>query len=342
MTEGYVPERTQVPVIVPRAPYTTPIPLDGVLERQKYPPLFTAIILLLFAFLLFQLVISPIVIVVGLLAQGLPPDELMEALGTLVQERITLVLAANTVGQIFGLALPALLIARMHSSRWADFLRLRPTSAYAVGLAFVGLLALTPVVQFLGGVNETLPLPDFLKEFEQSQIDLIERVLLDGDAIWLTLLMLAVTPAICEELLFRGYVQRQSERSLGFVGGILLSGIIFGFYHLRLTQVLPLSTLGIYLAFLTWSTGSLYPAMIVHFANNAFAVALSSFVSSSPDFDPADLEQFEVPWYYIVFGIVMFIPIVVRLARLRPAPQTVSGTPDAPERPNFPPEDARI
>jgi uncharacterized protein len=336
MTEGYVPERTQAPILVSSGPYASSIPLDGVLERQKYSPLFTAIALLLLAFLLFQLVISPLVIVVGLLAQGLPPEEILEALGTIMEERITLVLAANTVGQIFGLALPALLVARMHSSKWADLLRLRPASAYALGLAFVGLMALTPLVQFLGGLNETLPLPDFLREFEQAQMDLIERVLLNGDAIWLTLLMLALTPAICEELLFRGYVQRQAERSLGIAGGILLSGIIFGLYHLRLTQVLPLATLGLYLAFLTWSTGSLYPAMLVHFANNAFAVVLSSYVSSNPEFDPADLEQFEVPWYYIVLGIAVFVPVVVRLARLSTAPKPVPDAVGAPDHYNPP------
>jgi len=334
MIEDYPSERTQVPYI-PGGPDRPPVPLDRVLERQKFAPLFTAIAVLFFAFLLFQVVISPIVIIVGLLAQGLAPDEMMEALGTLMEERINLVLVANTIGQIFGLALPTLLIARLHSSRWADFLHLRPTSAYAFGLAFVGLVALTPVVQFLGSVNQHLPLPDFLQELEQAQIDLIDRVLLQGGAVWLTLLMLAVTPAICEELLFRGYVQRQAERSLGIVGGILFSGIIFGLYHLRLTQVLPLATLGLYLAFLTWSTGSLYPAMLVHFANNAFAIILSSYVSSSPEYDPADLEQFEVPWYYIVVGIAVFIPVAMRLARLNLEPGTGPGTPGAPERRDF-------
>lgn len=116
--------------------------------------------------------------------------------------------------------------------------------------------------------------------------------------------------------MFRGYVQRQAERGLGIVGGVLFSGIVFGLYHLRLSQAIPLCVLGIYLAWLVWRTGSLWPAIIVHFANNAFAVAIGAYIARDPDLEMADLEQFEVPWYFLVLGLVLFGAVVVGIQRL--------------------------
>lgn len=295
---------------------STPIPLNGWFERNTFPPLLMAFIGLVVAFLLFQIVLSPIALVVLLMLKGVPPTALLEDLPALIEEQAATLLVANTIGQFLGLALPAYLLSRMHTSRPSSFLRLRGADLTFVLLAFGGLVALTPVIQWLGVINENLPLPDFVRSFEESQMELIERVLSVDTGILFNLAVLAITPAICEELLFRGYVQRQAERGLGIVGGVLFSGIVFGLYHLRLSQAIPLCVLGIYLAWLVWRTGSLWPAIIVHFANNAFAVAIGAYIARDPDLEMADLEQFEVPWYFLVLGLVLFGAVVVGIQRL--------------------------
>src|SRR5690606_8291101 len=119
-----------------------------------------------------------------------------------------------------------------------------------------------------------------------------------------------------EELMFRGYVQRQAERGLGIAGGILFSGIIFGLYHLRLSQAIPLCILGIYLAWLVWRTGSLWPAIAVHFANNAIAIAIGAYISQRPEPEARALEQWEVPWHYLVLGILVFGAAVAAMQRV--------------------------
>lgn len=335
MLEKPAPEYADVPVLIERRPSTYPIPLDRVLERQRYPPMLTAIAVLILAFVLFQVIVSPLVVVLGLLMQGIPASELPSALATMVENQLNLLLIGNTVGQVLGLAVPAVLVARMHSSDWRDFLRLRGSTGLAIGLGLLGLAALMPTVQWLGSVNQILPLPPFLKALEEAQNDMIEKVLLQRGEIWFTLLTLALTPAICEEILFRGYVQRQAERGLGVAGGILFAGIMFGLYHLRPTQILPLSVLGLYLAFLCWSTGSLLPAMVVHFANNAFAVILAAYVRARPDLDPSVIEQFDVPWYYIVLGLVIFIPVAGWFLRA-PGAEEPGARPYGPREINLP------
>ncbi|PSQ88198.1 MAG: CPBP family intramembrane metalloprotease domain-containing protein, partial [Bacteroidetes bacterium QS_8_64_10] len=271
------------------------LPLDGVLERERFPPLLTVLLVPVLALLLTNFVIFPLFAAPLLLAGGLEVTQPQELIRVLLNERIDLFLMGNSVAQVLGLALPAMLAARWHSSRWTGFLRLRRCDLRLLGLALLGWAAFYPVVTWLGAINQTIPLPDALEQFERQQMQLIEQVLMSDRGVVFDLLMLAITPALCEELLFRGYVQRQGERSLGVVGGILLAGIGFGFYHFRFSQVLPLAALGCYLAYLTWRTGSLWPAVLVHLANNAFAVAASTYAQSRSGVTTEEIEQMQLP-----------------------------------------------
>lgn len=290
-----------------------PVLLDGPAERAGFPPFMMAMAALILAFILFQVVISPLAIVVLLLAQGHQPAELLAELEVMLQTHARTLLTANTIGQVLGLALPAFLLSRLSSSRVRGFIRLRRVDIGYAGLALLGLFALVPLVQWLGSVNEFLPIPETLRQFEQSQMEMIETILRIDTGLLFSLAVLAVTPAFCEEFLFRGYIQRQAERGLGVAAGILFSGIIFGVYHLRLSQVLPLSVLGIYLAYLAWRTGSLWPAIIVHFANNAIAVIVADFVRRREDLSMDTLEGYQIPWYFVVGGAIVFVGVLAVL-----------------------------
>ncbi len=295
---------------------TSPIPLDGWFERNGFAPLLMAAVGLVLAFILFQIVISPTVTLLLLASQGVPPEAILDGMGAIIDEHARSLLTANTIGQVLGLALPAILLARLHSSRPWAFLRLRPTDVALVVLGIIGLLALTPMIQWLGSINETIPLPEPVRRFEQSQMELIEQVLRADTGFAFNLVVLAITPAVCEELLFRGYVQRQAERGAGIVAGILISGVVFGLYHLRLTQAIPLCTLGVYLAWLTWRTGSFLPAMFVHFTNNAIAIAIGAYVAKRPELEMDDLESIDIPWYLVLLGLAVFGAALLALQRL--------------------------
>lgn len=271
-----------------------------------------AFLTLAVAFILFQGIslVASLAIIFG---SGVSQSEMTD-IAALLAANAGPIIVANTVGQVFGLLIPALLVARFHTSDWRDFLRIRGTDVRILLLSIVGLIALIPVIQWLGGVSETLPWPDFIREFEQAQLDLIERVLMQDFPLAFTISMLAVTPAICEEVLFRGYVQRQAERSTGALWGILISGIVFGLYHLRLTQALPLSALGIFMAYLTWRSGSLLPAFIVHLANNSFAAVLGKLAST----DAIDLESVEtltIPLYILLPSVAVLAGTVYLMQR---------------------------
>lgn len=311
-----VPTESATPLLPDEWERRGSIPLSGWLERHGFGPLVLAAFGLIAAFVLFQLIISPVATVVLLMAQGVSPTDMLGAFENLIDEHARSLLAANTIGQVLGLALPAYLLARMHSSRPWAFLRFRSGDGAIIVLAIIGLVGLTPAIQWLGTINEQLPLPEFIRSFEQSQMELIERVLSIDTGFFFNLVVLAITPALCEELLFRGYVQRQLERGAGVVGGIVISGIVFGLYHLRLTQAIPLCVLGIYLAWLVWRTGSLWPAIVVHFINNAMSIAIGAYISSREDLNMADVEGMSMPWYLVIAGLAVFL-VAITITRRR-------------------------
>ena len=310
------------------------LPLDGPLERTGASPTRSFVLglfALAVAFILFQLVVSPLALLglgVPLLEAAQDPDGML----LLIEENIRELILGNSVGQVLGLALPALLFARLHTTRLGAYLRLRRPDSTQLLLTLVGLAALIPVVQWLGAINQEVPLPEALEAMEASQMHVIEQVL-EGDlGLWFSLGMLAVVPAVCEEVLFRGYAQRQFERGTGVVVGIVLSGAIFGLYHLRFTQLLPLTVLGLYIAYITWRTGSLWPAIAVHFANNAFSVIVAEQAAARPGLDVDTIETMGVPWYVVLpaMGLFVAISIVIhqRGAQLQADRQQTPSPPD--------------
>lgn len=291
------------------------IPLDGVLEENRYGPLVTSFFALILALFLSQIIVA--VSMVGLLmVSDTPTVEEFGDFSSLFEGRGDLLLIANSIGLFMGLGVFGFALTRLHTTRPWSFLRLRKPDGFLLVLSIVGLFVLMPVVQWLGTINKLIPIPEFFRNLDAMSMELIEQALVGDYSLLFLLTVLAITPALWEELFFRGYVQRQFERGFGAIGGVVATGVIFGLFHFRFTQALPLAALGVYLAFLAWQTGSLWVPVVVHFVNNAFTVAMVEYVKNRPDLDITNIEEVEVPWYLVVVGLLFFVAVVYAL-RLR-------------------------
>ncbi|NMA67472.1 MAG: CPBP family intramembrane metalloprotease [Clostridiaceae bacterium] len=109
------------------------------------------------------------------------------------------------------------------------------------------------------------------------------RVYLAGDVaslmtnkLWISILIVAVVPAVCEELLFRGMIQRGIER-LGVGWGIFLSGILFGLFHFDFQRLAAQTLIGFIAAYVVYRTGSIFNGMILHFMNNGLITLFSNY-----------------------------------------------------------------
>jgi sodium transport system permease protein len=96
-----------------------------------------------------------------------------------------------------------------------------------------------------------------------------------GRNLALTLLLMAVTPAICEEALFRGPILRGLAARLSPMAAAAVTGILFGLFHFDLWRLVPTGLLGVLLSLLALRTGSIMPSMLAHALNNGCLVVLA-------------------------------------------------------------------
>lgn len=252
-------------------------------ERNGFSHWALALMWIIAAFMLFQITASVIALALIGMEGGLSPDP-SEAM-KMMTDNLDLVFIGNSAGQILFLGLATWYYARLHTSRSAHqaFMRFnyRSNTLLYVLLAAILVVAGQPVIWFLSWLNTLIPLPEAFSNIQTSQMKMIENFLQSDHMLWLTLFHVAVVPAICEEILYRSYVLRAFEKSWGIWPAIVISGFLFGLYHMQLSNLLPLAAIGILLAYITWVSKSVLPAMAGHFANNGGSVLYGTYYPES-------------------------------------------------------------
>jgi len=157
-----------------------------------------------------------------------------------------------------------------------------------------------PLINGMVSLNEMMKLPaafrgmeQWMKETEDLAAKLTEKFLdvhsMGGFAV--NMLMIAVIPAIGEEMLFRGLFQRLfGEWFKNIHIAILLAAFLFSAVHLQFYGLLPRMMLGIMFGYLYFWTGTLWAPVFAHFLNNGAAV-LVSYLSNTGVIH-ADYEKF--------------------------------------------------
>lgn len=97
-------------------------------------------------------------------------------------------------------------------------------------------------------------------------------MLLEGHGFPFVLTVVAIAPAICEELLFRGFIMSAFKSRYKTVATIILVSVVFGVYHLSIVRFFTTAFLGAMLAITAHYSKSIFPGMLMHFLNNAISV----------------------------------------------------------------------
>ena len=149
-----------------------------------------------------------------------------------------------------------------------------------VALMFVSL----PVTNQLTAWNEGMSLgknltwlEDWIKSLEETAKVTTEKMLNVNTigGLLLNLVVVALIPAVGEEMTFRGVLQQALTRKMKNPHvAIILSAAIFSFIHFQFYGFLPRMFLGILLGYMFYITGSLWTSMLMHFLNNGTAVVL--------------------------------------------------------------------
>lgn len=147
-----------------------------------------------------------------------------------------------------------------------------------------------------------------------------------GSDLAITLVFVALIPAVAEEYLFRGNIARGLSKN-GYFFAIFVSSALFAIMHGNPLQLVHQFFLGVVCAVLYFSTRSLWPSIIVHFLNNAIALVLGYFESKG---SPIVLSAWEavlvcVAGLIATVGLLWLIVFVCRrYKKTHPAKETLS------------------
>lgn len=126
----------------------------------------------------------------------------------------------------------------------------------------------------LGGMFQ--PLEDWLKALEETAQAATEKMLNVNTfgGLLLNLLIVALIPAMGEEMTFRGVLQQSLTRKTNPHIAIFLSATIFSFIHFQFYGFVPRMFLGIVLGYMFYITNSLWTSILMHFVNNGSVVVV--------------------------------------------------------------------
>jgi sodium transport system permease protein len=177
------------------------------------------------------------------------------------------------ISQVVCIALPALLMALLFTNRPRRTLLLERAPGWAACAAAIGLaVVLHPLGhRFVEWIQYLYPIQDELVAETQS----ISRMLETAPYVWLPFLLMAVLPAVCEEIAFRGFIL-SGLRHLGHKWwAIGLSAVFFGMAHTVVQQSIAAAALGAIIAYIAIQSGSLIPGMLFHATYNSLMLAAS-------------------------------------------------------------------
>ena len=145
-----------------------------------------------------------------------------------------------------------------------------------------------PFINAIGFFNNELVFPEFLKGIEtwmrekEDAAASVTRAFLDMPTamnLLESLFVMAVIPALGEELLFRSAIQPLISKWTSRPQlAIWLTAFIFSFIHFQFYGFLPRFIMGAFLGYLFFWTGNIWYAVAAHFANNGLAVVMSYLV----------------------------------------------------------------
>ncbi len=143
-----------------------------------------------------------------------------------------------------------------------------------------------------------LPPPESLRQ-AMEKILMVDRA---DVPLYVVLFVAAITPALCEEVFFRGLIQGGFQK-LGMWAAVLITGLLFGVAHGSIYRMMPVTVLGIAFGLLAWHSRSVFPGVVAHAVNNGIFAVLASYAPMRQW--AADQKLLFIPWSWTAAGAVV-------------------------------------
>lgn len=256
---------------------------DGILKNtSSFTRLIFSALIIIGSFLLFLLIAS----LLAFLIFDLGREELLTIIDDISgTENIGIMKYFQICLSIGTFIFPAFIIAYFISGDSVVYLKLnRKLNTISVFNVILVMLIALPIINLLAIWNAEMNLPGFLNGLETRMREMEDRAgmltdtFLDSTSFVqfaVNLIMIAIIPAIGEELLFRGIIQRIfCEWTGNNHAGIIIAAVVFSAFHLQFYGFMPRLAMGIFFGYLFLWSGSIWLPVLAHFVNNGLAVTI--------------------------------------------------------------------
>ncbi|MFT5322662.1 MAG: membrane protease YdiL (CAAX protease family) [Planctomycetaceae bacterium] len=228
--------------------------------------------------------------------------------------------AIMTLPETFGLELMTIeMLVFLVVAVAATHLRLGPRTAYLLGIRSLKMnhvllicAVSIPISLMCGGFhqltlgiwNEFFAHLPGLGFFDHLNVNESIKPLGKSAPVGLLFLVVAVAPAIGEEVIFRGIIGRGLVARHGILAGVIMTSVLFAAVHIHPAHVVALLPLAFFIHLIYLVTRSILAPMLLHLLNNSLAVVLLKITATTPAL--ADASEPNMPWYVMVIsaGIV--------------------------------------
>ena len=232
-------------------------------------------------------------------------------------------LAIQGISSCLSFVIVPLLFIIWKEKYWRSFLSTNSKNKYLLILPTMLLVVVSlPFVSYLVQWNESLVLPDFLSQFEiwaKEKEEFLKKItqamtkLDSGFELIVGMLVIALLPALGEELVFRGYLQNKFVQLFGSVHvAIWLSAFLFSAIHFQFYGFVPRMILGAIFGYLYLFTGQFHLPVIAHFTNNGLMLIMMYLKNKEYiKYDIESEENVTLSVAALSFAMMSFIFVVI-------------------------------
>jgi len=218
--------------------------------------------------------------------------------------------------------LPAWILYRSESGIHPYFERINKVSALQYLFVFAAMLCFIPMMSLLAYWNESMQLPDSLRGVQQwmrasedSAAVMTKQIVEESTwgGLLINLIILAVVPAVGEEMVFRGCLQNIFGRWIWNKHVVIwLVAIIFSAFHMQFFGFIPRMLLGAFFGYLYVWSRNIYLPIFGHFINNASAT-ITAFYYTRKGIPFEEMNNFEQEPIWVYLASLIFTVIFVVL-----------------------------
>lgn len=240
----------------------------------------------------------------------------------LTPAQLATVKLSQAITTIMIFMVPSLVYAYLSDEKPLNYLGLKPGLRFSsLAIILLLLVAVQPFTMLVNEFTQRMNVPDGLRKLEELNNKALSKFLVMNSPkdLLVNFLVVALLPAIAEELFFRGSLQNILERWTGRPAvAVILSSAFFAIFHLSIFKVLSIFILGATLGLIFYITRNLWYCIFFHLVNNSLALLQNYYASRSQFIKDLSNDDVKMHWSIGLISLLLTIGLFMLLRRKNP------------------------